>query len=284
MQQKIYDCFTYFNEDQLLKLRFETLWESVDYFVICEATRTHTGKEKTVNFNFKKFEKYKSKIRYLLIDSYPFETDDPWVYENYQRNYLMNGLNDASDNDWILISDLDEIPNPDSISSFNPAVYLSGSFHQQVFLYFLNNRVMRGASPFIWTLPKITTLKVLRDVFKSPQEVRNYRGKGIFRGIKKYFIRKKNQAIDDGGWHFTWMGGVERILLKMESMAHQELNKPEFRDPKIIEEKIRGGGDIFGEGMSVPGGVSSIVKIDYQHMPKYLVDHQQEFSEIILKP
>jgi hypothetical protein len=79
------------------------------------------------------------------------------------------------------------------------------------------------------------------------------------------------------------MGGVEKILLKMDSMAHQELNKPEYRDPKIIEEKIRVGGDIFGEGMSVPGGVSSLVKIDYQHMPKYLVDHQQEFSEIILK-
>jgi beta-1,4-mannosyl-glycoprotein beta-1,4-N-acetylglucosaminyltransferase len=138
MQHKIYDCFTYFNEDQLLKLRLETLWESVDYFVICEATRTHTGKEKPVNFNFKKFEKYKSKIRYLLIDSYPFETEDPWVYENYQRNYLMNGLNDASDNDWVMISDLDEIPNPDSISSFNPAVYLYGSFHQHAFIYFLN--------------------------------------------------------------------------------------------------------------------------------------------------
>jgi beta-1,4-mannosyl-glycoprotein beta-1,4-N-acetylglucosaminyltransferase len=284
MQQKIYDCFTYFNEDQLLKLRLETLWEYVDYFVICEATRTHTGNEKSVNFNFKKFEKYKSKIRYLLIDSYPFETDDPWVYENYQRNYLMTGLNDASDNDWVMISDLDEIPNPDSISSFNPAVYLSGSFHQHAFLYFLNNQVMRGVNPFIWTLPKITTYRVLRDVFKSPQEVRNYRGRGIFRGIKKYLIKKKNQAILDGGWHFTWMGGVERILLKMDSMAHQELNKPEYRDPKIIEEKIRCGGDIFGGEMSVPEGGSSVVKIDYQHMPKYLVDHQQEFSEIILKP
>lgn len=282
MQHKIYDCFTYFNEDQLLKLRFETLWETVDYFVICEATRTHTGKEKPINFQLEKFEKYKSKIRYLLIDSYPFETDDPWVYENYQRNFLINGLLDAADDDWIMISDLDEIPNPDSIGKFNPSLYLRGSFHQHAFLYYLNNRVMRGSTPFIWTLPKITTFRALRDLFKCPEEVRNYRGTGLLRGVKKFFIKKKTQSILDGGWHFTWMGGVERILLKMDSIAHQELNKPEFRDPKLIKEKIRCGGDIFGESMSVPDGGAELVKINYQHMPKYLVDNQLEFSNLIL--
>jgi len=281
MQHKLYDCFTYFNEDQLLKLRFETLWDKVDYFVICEATRTHTGKEKPINFKLDLFDKYKSKIRYLLIDTYPFETNDPWVYENYQRNYLINGLFDAIDDDWIMVSDLDEIPNPDSIQSFNPDIYLSGSFHQHAFLYYLNNRVMRGSSPFVWTLPKITTFRALRDIYKCPEEVRNYRGKGFLRGIKKYLIKQKNQAIPNGGWHFTWMGGVERILLKMDSMAHQELNNPKYRDPEVIEEKIRRGGDIFGESLS--GGDYELLQLD-KSLPRYLIEHPEEFSNLILEP
>ena len=280
--KKIYDCFTYFNEDELLKLRFETLWDVVDYFVVCEATRTHTGKEKSVNFSFEKFDKYKEKIRYLLIDTYPFETDDPWVYENYQRNYLANGLFDAVDEDWIIISDLDEIPNPISISSFDPNSYLRGSFQQDAFVYFLNNKVMRGDIPFIWDLSKITTYYSYRKIFlSSPQEVRNYRGQGIFRGIKKFFIKKKTQLIKKGGWHFTWMGGVQRILLKMDSMAHQELNKPENRNRELIEKKIRSGGDVLGE--NVAGAATQLINID-DSMPRYLQQHPDKFSDLILKP
>lgn len=280
--RKIYDCFTYFNEDELLKLRFETLWDVVDYFVVCEATRTHTGKEKSINFSFEKFDKYKEKIRYLLIDTYPFETTDPWVYENYQRNYLANGLFDAVDDDWIMISDLDEIPNPISISSFNPNLYLRGSFQQDAFVYFLNNQVMRGDIPFIWDLSKITTFYSFRKFFfSSPEEVRNYRGQGVFRGIKKFFIKKKTQLIPKGGWHFTWMGGVQRILLKMDSMAHQEFNKPEFRDPKLIEKKIRTGGDILGTGLS--GGDYRLTNLDH-NLPKYLIQNIQEFENLILLP
>jgi beta-1,4-mannosyl-glycoprotein beta-1,4-N-acetylglucosaminyltransferase len=281
MQHKVYDCFTYFNEDQLLKLRLETLWDSVDYFVICEATRTHTGKEKPINFKLEVFDKYKSKIRYLLIDTYPFQTDDPWVYENYQRNYLMNGLYDAKDHDWIMVSDLDEIPNPESIGSFNPKKYLRASFHQHAFLYYLNNRVMRGLTPFIWTLPKVTTYASLKDIFKCPQEVRNYRGKGLFRGVKKFLIKQRTQDLSNGGWHFTWMGGVEKIILKMNSMAHQELNKPELQDPKLIEEKIRSGGDILGA--SLAGGDYELLEL-HRELPKYLIENPDEFRNLILDP
>jgi beta-1,4-mannosyl-glycoprotein beta-1,4-N-acetylglucosaminyltransferase len=280
--RKIYDCFTYFNEDELLKLRFETLWNVVDYFIVCEATRTHTGKGKSINFSFEKFDKYKEKIRYLLIDDYPFETSDPWVYENYQRNYLANGLFDAVDEDWIIISDLDEIPNPASILRYDPSSYFIGSFQQRVFIYFLNNQVMREDIPFIWNLSKITTFYFFRKFFFScPEQVRNYRGRGIYRGIKKFFIRKKTQIIQNGGWHFTWMGGVQRILLKMDSIAHQELNKPENRNRELIEKKIRSGGDVFGE--NVAGSATQLINID-DSMPRYLQQHLDKFSDLILKP
>lgn len=279
---KIYDCFTYFNEDQLLKLRLETLWDYVDYFVICEATRTHTGIEKSINFKIENFAKYKSKIRYLLIDSYPFETNDPWVYENYQRNYLINGLSDADFADWVIISDLDEIPNPLAIGSFRPDLYLRANLLQYAYIYYLNNQVLLKGVPYVWMLPKITTVANLKNKFLCPEEVRNYRSSGFWRGIKRNWMKFRTQQIANAGWHFTWMGGVERILLKMDSMAHQELNRPENRDPNLIQHKIRSGGDVLGQG--IDGGSSHLVSIDYQHMPKYLVDNKDEFSNLILHP
>lgn len=277
---KIYDCFTYFNEDQLLKLRLETLWDQIDFFVICEATRTHSGKDKPINFKSENFQKYKEKIRYLLVDTFPFESNNPWVLENYQRNYLANGLFDAEKNDLVLISDLDEIPNPNSINKFNPKKFKRGSFHQLTFIYFLNNCMIKNSAPYIWSSSMITTYGNLIDIFRCPNEVRTYRGKGIFRGIKKFIMKYKTQSIVDAGWHFTWTGGVEKILLKMESTAHQEFNLPEYRDPELIKQKIRVGGDILGSHMD--GSECQLFQLDHR-FPEYLVKNPEEFSNLILR-
>lgn len=283
MHKKIYDCFTYFNEDQLLKLRLETLWDAVDYFVICESVLTHTGKAKPVNFNIQNFKKYESKIRYILIDNYDFEAENPWVYENFQRNYLINGLFDAQDDDLVIVSDLDEIPCPIAISKFNPNFYLRASFHQEVFLYFLNNRFMSKGVPAIWKLPKITTYGKLIKVFGSPEELRNYRSYGLFRGLKRIYIRIRTQNISHGGWHFTWMGGVEKIILKLKNMAHQEFNRPENLIPEEIEKKIRSGKnpDILNRN---DGEICvELLPID-DRLPPYLVANLNEFKNLILLP
>ena len=103
MRPKIYDCFCYCNEDMLLELRFETLWDYVDYFVISEAVYTQVGNPKPLNFDINKFSKYQEKIRYLVVDRFPEGPMDFWKNENYQRNYLVNGLYDAQDQDWISV-------------------------------------------------------------------------------------------------------------------------------------------------------------------------------------
>ena len=105
MKPRIYDCFIFYNESRLLKLRLETLWEEVDLFVICESKYTFSGNPKPINFKMEDFKDFESKIRYLLIDHYPFETDDPWRREEYKRNYLMQGfhsniLNLKQGNSW----------------------------------------------------------------------------------------------------------------------------------------------------------------------------------------
>ena len=133
---KIFDCFMYLDEDLVLDLRLNYLNSFVDKFVIVESKFTHSGKKRNLNFNFKKFEKFKDKIIYLILDHEPndiekVKDDDDENTKNrkyilngmkrdfYQRNYIINGLMDANENDLILISDLDEIPKLENINFRN---------------------------------------------------------------------------------------------------------------------------------------------------------------------
>ena len=114
----IYDCFSYFNEDTILDIRLNTLNEYVDKFVIVEATRDHAGRSKKLNFNINHFRKFKKKIIYIVVNDVPKiakSIKKGWhpnhARDQFQRNCISRGLLNASDNDLILISDLDEIPN-----------------------------------------------------------------------------------------------------------------------------------------------------------------------------
>ena len=106
---KVYDCFTFFNEFELLELRLESLWDLVDYFVIVEANKTHANEPKPFNFfeRQKEFKKYFKKIRYVMDDSeVPYSGVGDWSIENNQRNNIIQGLQDAEPDDLIFISDV----------------------------------------------------------------------------------------------------------------------------------------------------------------------------------
>ncbi len=116
---KVYDCFTFYNEFELLELRLESLYDVVDWFVIVEANKTHTNEPKPYNFIERRndYRKYLPKIRYIQMDAdVPFKGIGDWSIENAQRDYIMRGLVDAQPDDLIFISDLDEIPAPDVLS------------------------------------------------------------------------------------------------------------------------------------------------------------------------
>ncbi len=275
MRPKIYDCFCYCNEDMLLELRFETLWDYVDYFVISEAVYTQVGNPKPLNFDINNFSKYQEKIRYLVVDHFPDGPMDFWKNENYQRNYLINGLYDAQDQDWILISDLDEIPRPDTISQFNPQKYKRGDFSQRAYVYRFNNLSIKDdGSPKFWPGSKITTFKYLRDFFKTASIVRIYKTTGVLRGIKRWLFNKtQTQLIVEGGWHFTWIFDTQRIIQKLASIAEQQYNRPEYRVPTYIEDQINAGRDIFDSQSSyVPQAV------ELPEFPSYLVTNKEKYT------
>ena len=122
---KLYDCCMYFDEDLMLDLRLNTLNKHVDKFVIAEATREHSGKEKKLNFDIKNFSHFKDKIIYLIIEDLPINVKSKkkdWApnhwRDQYQRNSLIRGYKESSENDLIMISDIDEIPDPKKLSEF----------------------------------------------------------------------------------------------------------------------------------------------------------------------
>jgi len=135
----IYDCFTFFNELDLLELRLHILNDVVDKFVLVEATKTHSNIEKELYYqnNKKRFKKYSDKIIHIVVDKFP-EYIDSWTFEKYQRDCIISGLKRCEPNDVIIISDADEIPNPEKIKKYAQTPGIK-TFKQKMFYYFLNN-------------------------------------------------------------------------------------------------------------------------------------------------
>ena len=157
---KIYDCFMYFDEEVVLDLRLNTLNEFVDYFVIVESKFTHKGDKRELKFDHKKFEKFRNKIIYLVFDKEPEDLleikdakNDHGSYimnalrrENSQRDFILEGLKSANDEDFILISDVDEIPNLENID-FSKLQEKIIQFRQEMFYYKFNLKLPN----LIWT-------------------------------------------------------------------------------------------------------------------------------------
>ena len=136
---KLIDCFMYFDEDLVLDIRLNTLNDIVDRFVIVEATTDHEGNQKKLNYYKKNFKKFENKIHYIVDQNLPEQVSffkknwrPEWHRENAQRNRLEVGYSDCSDEDMIMISDIDEIPNPKRIKDFD-SNYNYGCFMQMNF-------------------------------------------------------------------------------------------------------------------------------------------------------
>ena len=204
----IYDCFQYFNEEHIADLRFNILNEFVDYFVIVESTVNHQGKDKKLQFDINKYQKFKKKIKYIIVDDTPENIKKPHeggesLVEQHQRNSLMKILNKANDEDLIILSDVDEIPNLNKLNLFKKKNF--GVFSQRMFMYKIN---FLNLDENNWHGSKICLKKNL----KSPQWLRNLK-------FKKYpfwrFDKPKNiQIIQDGGWHFAYLQSAENISKK----------------------------------------------------------------------
>ena len=264
----IYDCFQYFNEDHMVDLRLNILDEYVDYFIISESTKTHQGKSKEINFDIRKFSKFKHKIKFIVADykeeiNFTKHTGGESPIEQHQRNSLIEGLKNASNEDLVILSDSDEIPDLTKLSEINnKKKYIA--FCQKMFMYKLNLQNLNESN---WIGSKITKVKYL----KSMQEFRNMK----FKNYPFWRIDKLNKQIIKGGWHFSYLQTPQQILKKIKSFSHGEFNDGTL-NIKNIEEKILENKDIFGRDTEL-----NKIVID-ESFPEYIVKNKDKLSKWII--
>jgi len=267
---KVFDCIIFFNEVDLLNIRFNVLDKFVDYFVICESNFDHRGRHKELNFNIKNFKKFEKKIIYIVLEKFP-ELSNAWQRQDFQRDFLINGLKKAEENDIILFSDVDEIPNLDvNIDRIIKNVNKVGIFNQKVFYFKLNLRVLDYET---WEGTKILLKKNLHSFSWLRSKVKLKNLKYNFWRVDKF---KKIYEIPDGGWHFSFLGSPETISSKIKSYTHSEYDSEEFTDLKKINDRIINFQDPYDRNKKLKK-----LAID-NTFPKYINDNQEKLKDLIL--
>lgn len=279
----IYDCFSFYNELDLLEIRLNVLNDVVDKFVLAEATQTHTGKPKPLYFNENKarYSAFADKIRHVIVDDFPSPPEGytlrqaSWMRENWQRNALVRGLVGASPKDLILISDLDEIPSPESVVK---AAKRKGvvQFNQWFFNFYLN--YLNYVRPF-WPGTKALRYSDLMDpkTYYGMKDV-EYVDKAVnsVPSLTKIRYRRGDSAIGKAGWHFSYLGGAEAVLEKSKSIAHVEYVTADTNTSSAVEKIINAGLDVTGCGYRF-----FPMKFDSRY-PKYLLENQAKYYHLIL--
>ena len=280
LRAEVYDCFTFFNEVELLRVRFEELYDVVDHFVIVESPISYTGRSKPLYFqeNAQDFAKFQDKIIHIVVDRFPDLTADEeknhWYRESYSRDAILWGLKGCQDNDVIFISDLDEIPKAnavlrikeylkqfDGISEKKKAkiddTQLVCGLDMRLFMYSMNRENVRGwyggskATPY-WMVRRHTPW-----------------------GIKLFHHKYAMHKISDEGWHFNTMGGEDRSLYKW--LFTGPIYYPGVENALL---ELGKRPDLLAE--SYAGQVEAntvIVPIDDSY-PKYFLDNLDHFREI----
>ena len=292
---RIFDCFMYFDEDTILDLRLNVLDKYVDYFVIVESVFTHKGEKRKLKYDPSKFGKFNNKIIYLVYEEVPknveqiSENDDEKeksrkyilnaaYRENGQRNFILNGLRNTNNEDIILISDVDEIPNLENVN-FNEIKQKIILFNQDMFYYKFNLKLPN----LVWTGTKACKMKYL----KSPQWLRNIKDRkypfyriDILLSDKKYSSIK---FIDEGGWHFSNIKTASEIEHKLKSYLHHRefdlvpLNVNEIK--KIMENKQAIYDLSVDKTVNKIGIGSKLEKYDLKKLPEVITINLEKYKE-----
>ncbi len=277
----IYDCFQFFNELDILKIRLHVLSPVVDRFVISEATETFSGLEKPLYYEENKamFAEFEEKIIHVVVDDTP--QGGTHERDTFQKNAVTRGLAGCTDDDIVIFSDLDEIPNPDKIREILQNFQEDKIYHfaQRLFYCYLNMEEVSGsllsyAGEFEgvarkkWIGTKMLSYKLLREQHLLLGELR-------FPERKEIGIR-----VEDGGWHFGYMGGHgekdirKRVQEKVVSAAHQEYNSKHVLSN--VTDQIKDGKDIFGRN-------AQFVRCEIdESFPAYIREHQKELDFLIM--
>ena len=285
----------FFDEEMLLELRLNTLDKFVDKFIIVESAYTHSGKEKKLIFDINKYPKFKEKIDYIIVRDLPqgieeIGNDDSNLEitnkeimnalrrENFQRNAIYRGLANTDDNDWIIISDLDEIPDLSNIN-FNSINNKIIFFKQKVFYYKLNLELK--------TLRWIGSKACKKKYLKSPQWLRNVKDKIYPKWRLDIMFSEKRYNniffVENGGWHFSFVKKPEDIEKKLKSYLHHREYDLDPLGIENIKNLINSKAVIYDHRVDQTqykfGGGQKLEKIDIKFLPEYILSQKEKYME-----
>lgn len=261
---KIYDCFQFYNELDILEIRLNELDSQVDYFVLVEAELSHQSKPKILYFqeNKNRFEKYLDKIIHVVVSKDEFKTNDAWYNENLQRKKLLEGIGKANPDDLILIADCDEIISATSLKfakdifSETPNEELAYVFEQNLYFWYLNTRANNYAWVNAGIAKKKTIDKIGTQSFKSNVTFKSY------------------PRIKNAGWHFSYIGTSETVKTKIDNFAHTEFSHIKESELNVYREKLIDPLGRMNEGID-------LVIDPINTMPEYVEKNIDRFAKYI---
>lgn len=288
----IFDCTTFFNERLMMDLRFNILNDHVSKFVVVESTFSHSGEKKKLNFNIDDYPKFKDKIIYIPIDKEPYGLvkgeeliKNPFhkrlnsikrIEQSY--NYMSNGISEALDNDLIMISDNDEIPNLDSPSFKNSKNDIF--IFKQLFFYYKFN-LFYNLMPWYGTKAckkkKLLSFPWLRNL--KTKKYPFWRLDTIFSKLKQ----RNLQVVDNGGWHFTNLMTAEDIYTKLSNFGHHnefDVSGVTIRDiQKCIDTRIVNYDHQADKTEKEKYGACYKLEVVKDNLlPKYLIENKEKYK------
>lgn len=317
---KLIDCFTFFNELDLLEIRLKYLCDIVDYFVIVEADCSFNGDAKQMIFkeNIDRFEPFMEKIIYVPIHMKDFENKNKvaWKREEYQRNCIQNGIDtlNLKDTDLVLVSDIDEIPDKDILIDLKieketkidvqkqskPLLILKAVFYsfKSVFYKIINKDLSKLKSQLkliYLTLVKNYSPPLNFNMYNYYYYLNFQKKNDLWPGVQCFqakwlknftanelreFRKSPIRSMNNSGWHFSYLGGKEMIKYKIKNFSHQEYNIPEIVSDEYIDFCINNGYSLF-EYYKNPNIKPKYIKKEISHLPQNLHDIVVSYKKLI---
>ncbi len=258
---KAFDCFLYAGEQDVLDIRFAEMADTVDYFVVVEATKTFSGKPRELAFDAERYSHLVDRLVYVVVDDMP-EGDDPWVRECHQRNAILRGLTDAGPDDVVLISDADEVIRADVIEEMKTDVQVGAWALQMPTSYCKLNYINTKGHPLTaWSMA------CRAQYLTSPEGLR------MLRGVSPELPEHASfKTYHHAGWHFSFLGDADAARAKIAAYSHQEFAGVHLDTPATI----RKGADLLGR----PGFEWSVVKLN-EYFPAYVLENRERFAHLI---
>ena len=261
---QIYDCFTLYDELDLLEIRLNVLDKVVDKFVIVEGERTFQNKEKPLYLlnNLARFEKFRNKIIHVIVPAREF-VEDPWSNERKTFSYIANGLTSAGGDDIVVVSCIDEIPKPEVIASLKYQISEPVHLEMKLFYFYLNTCFKANVyghdnwhGSFVG---KRSMLNAYGDVYDTV-----------------IGQRRKLKHVPNAGWHFSYLGSEKQIVSKLNSFSHTNFNHLTTED--IATNK---------KNLSDPLGRGDIIELDHimpiSELPEYIQKNAVLYDSLIYK-